>query len=361
VRLDWVTCTLELLLPLPAVTDAQPAAATLLQQHGFAPRPAAAVPAAGGSTSSCCAAAAGSPQQPQRAALPPPSPTRLLLQQQVCGTGRAGSMGFEELIAASGAATPAALLGRLLEHPPPASAGSSSSSRGAQQQPAAAVSPARAAVPATAQPQPRLQPAAPPPAPPAAAAAPVSKATYRVSGISCGSCVAAIQNGLKQERGVLTAAADVFGNLTVTFDSSLTDAPAVAAAVTDIGYPAELLRVQAAGGSASAAAAAAAGTGGGGVQVAESKTVRLSVQGMSCASCVSAVERVVSKVCVCVCVCVGGGVLWHARLPARAQHAALTHCASHSRGCRPDLLTPLPLPAAAARRCLACTACLSTC
>jgi Cu+-exporting ATPase len=122
-------------------------------------------------------------------------------------------------------------------------------------------------------------------------------ATYEVSGMSCGSCVAALEGGLSKHPGVAAATANFLtGSLTVTFDQSLTSADAVAA--DDLGYPAKLLQVQqqVRKGPASAAAAAAGEAAGAAGAGGRQETLQLTVGGMSCASCVGSVEEAVRRV-----------------------------------------------------------------
>jgi Cu+-exporting ATPase len=123
-------------------------------------------------------------------------------------------------------------------------------------------------------------------------------ATYEVSGMSCGSCVAALEGGLLKQLGVTAATANFLtGGLTVTFDHSLTSAEAVAEAADDLGYPAKLMQLQQQASKGSGSAAAAGGEGGVSNDAAcRIETLQLTVGGMSCASCVGSVEEAVKKV-----------------------------------------------------------------
>jgi copper chaperone CopZ len=150
------------------------------------------------------------------------------------------------------------------------------------------------------------------PAPAAASGAALQQsstatATYEVTGMSCVSCVAALEGGLLKQSGVTAATANFLtGSLTVTFDQGLTSAEAVAKAADDLGYPARLLQLQQqtrkGSGAAAAAAAAVAGDAAAGEvwdasdAVGRQETLQLTVGGMSCASCVGSVEEAVRKV-----------------------------------------------------------------
>lgn len=125
-------------------------------------------------------------------------------------------------------------------------------------------------------------------------AAPQQKATatYEVSGMSCGSCVAALEGGLSKQPGVLAATASLLtASLCVTFDPSLIDAETVAAAADDLGYPSRLLSVQVQQGPGAVTDLMQGYAGDSKVE-----TLLLSVGGMSCASCVAAVEAAVKEV-----------------------------------------------------------------
>jgi Cu+-exporting ATPase len=130
-------------------------------------------------------------------------------------------------------------------------------------------------------------------------------ATYEVTGMSCGSCVAALEGGLLKQSGITAATANFLtGSLTVTFDQGLTSAEAVAEAADDLGYPARLLQLQQQSRKGSGAAAAAAVAGdtadgevwGASDAAGRQETLQLTVGGMSCASCVGSVEEAVRKV-----------------------------------------------------------------
>ncbi|KAF6252600.1 heavy metal P-type ATPase [Scenedesmus sp. NREL 46B-D3] len=126
-------------------------------------------------------------------------------------------------------------------------------------------------------------------------------ATYEVSGMSCGSCVSALEGGLLKQHGITAATANFLtGSLTVTFDQSLTSAEAVAEAADDLGYPARLLQLQQLARKGSGAAAAAAAAEGDEDWAASDaagrqETLQLTVGGMSCASCVGSVEEAVRR------------------------------------------------------------------
>uniref|UniRef100_A0A383VTJ1 P-type Cu(+) transporter n=1 Tax=Tetradesmus obliquus TaxID=3088 RepID=A0A383VTJ1_TETOB len=291
-RVDWVTATLEVMLPRTA-TAAQQQVSALLDPYRMLFK--------SGPRSASSAAAAAAQQQGS-----------LLL-------GRSPSSSYDEL--AARADSPAALLGSLLANAPslartPSRGLQSPVHRQQQQQQQQQqardllppLSPART-------PKQQLEHVAITVAPKSAAAAAAAAAngivlqqsstataTYEVSGMSCGSCAAALEGGLLKQPGVTAATANFLtGSLTVTFDQSLTSADAVAEAADDLGYPAKLQQVQqqARKGPASAAAAAAAAAGepagAAAAAVGRDETLQLTVGGMSCASCVGSVEEAVKR------------------------------------------------------------------
>ena len=88
-----------------------------------------------------------------------------------------------------------------------------------------------------------------------------------VQGMTCASCVGRVERGLKKVTGVETATVNLATErATVTYDPQQTDPQALLAKVKDIGY--EPLVGEA----------------------------DLSIQGMTCASCVGRVERALRKV-----------------------------------------------------------------
>lgn len=271
--MDWVTATLEVLIPR-SVTQSDPKVTTqitdLLQPYSMAPTQP--------SSSSSSAA--------KMSLVKAPSHT------------------YDELASKGG--NPAALLGSLLANAPSLAR---VPSRGAPS-PTKAV-PAAVWMSPKKTPRQQLLPAAEALLPPLPARSQheqqqqhlaidvspthvqTATATYEVSGMSCGSCVAALESGLVKQPGVITATASLLtANLTVTFDQNVTSAERVAEAAGDLGYPARLLRVEVEQpiGTAAAADSAAAAAGG------KLETVVLSVGGMSCGSCVATIESAVREV-----------------------------------------------------------------
>lgn len=135
-------------------------------------------------------------------------------------------------------------------------------------------------------------------------AAPVAKATYSVSGMSCASCVANIEGTISAMPGIASVRVALLAERAdVQHDPAIITAEAIGTsmqcqhtrtpsahplllllpldlpgkAITARGYPAELLSTSTAGGK-----------GGAGTSMDE---VRLSVTGMSCASCVAKIEN----------------------------------------------------------------------
>ncbi|RZC38759.1 E1-E2 ATPase, Hydrolase, HMA and/or HAD domain containing protein, partial [Asbolus verrucosus] len=103
----------------------------------------------------------------------------------------------------------------------------------------------------------------------------VEKCQLQVKGMTCGSCVAAIEKHVQKLPGchkilvsLLAARAEV------QYDPSLTSAAEVAASITDLGFPASVLLQSGAGES----------------------DVDLEISGMTCASCVHKIETNVAKV-----------------------------------------------------------------
>jgi copper ion binding protein len=112
-----------------------------------------------------------------------------------------------------------------------------------------------------------------------------SSARLQVSGMSCSACVACIEAGLRQVPGVGEASvALLLQQCAVQYDASLVGPKQIAAAVQGMGFEALLLEAGplAAGGRRAAAAEA---------------TVKLAVAGLSCASCVAAVESALAARC----------------------------------------------------------------
>ena len=120
----------------------------------------------------------------------------------------------------------------------------------------------------------------------AAGQSPTTTARYEVTGMSCGSCVAALESGLTRVPGVRAATASLLtSSLVVQYDASVVNAESLAETVEDLGYTATLLRVESGGQDG----LQAAGVGG-------ICTLQLVVSGMSCGSCVAAIETAVAAV-----------------------------------------------------------------
>ncbi|MEO7041456.1 MAG: cation transporter [Gemmatimonadaceae bacterium] len=62
--------------------------------------------------------------------------------------------------------------------------------------------------------------------------------TLVVSGMSCGHCVARVENALKSIPGVTVGTVSI-GAASVSFDPQQTSATAISKAVADAGYPAQ--------------------------------------------------------------------------------------------------------------------------
>lgn len=63
----------------------------------------------------------------------------------------------------------------------------------------------------------------------------MQKATFAISGMSCGHCVKAVDKALQQAAGV-TVESVAIGSATVNYDDTHTDARAIAALIEDAGY-----------------------------------------------------------------------------------------------------------------------------
>jgi copper chaperone len=64
----------------------------------------------------------------------------------------------------------------------------------------------------------------------------MQRATFDISGMSCGHCVKAVDKALQQADGV-TVEQVAIGSATVAFDEQKTSAEAIAAVIDDAGYP----------------------------------------------------------------------------------------------------------------------------
>jgi copper chaperone len=63
----------------------------------------------------------------------------------------------------------------------------------------------------------------------------VQKATFDISGMSCGHCVKAVDKALQQVDGVTIEHVSI-GSATVSFDEKQTDARSIAQVIDDAGY-----------------------------------------------------------------------------------------------------------------------------
>lgn len=63
----------------------------------------------------------------------------------------------------------------------------------------------------------------------------MQKATFEISGMSCGHCVKAVDKALQQADGV-TVEQVAIGSATVSYDEKQTDARAIAELIEDAGY-----------------------------------------------------------------------------------------------------------------------------
>ena len=66
----------------------------------------------------------------------------------------------------------------------------------------------------------------------------VESLTLEVSGMSCGHCVARVENALKSIPGVTVGTVSI-GTAVVSFDAQKTSAAAISEAVAQAGYPAQ--------------------------------------------------------------------------------------------------------------------------
>jgi copper chaperone len=64
----------------------------------------------------------------------------------------------------------------------------------------------------------------------------VQKATFEISGMSCGHCVKAVDKALQQTAGV-TVEQVAIGSATVSFDETATTAEVIAQVIDAAGYP----------------------------------------------------------------------------------------------------------------------------
>jgi len=67
----------------------------------------------------------------------------------------------------------------------------------------------------------------------------MAKATFKVSGMTCGNCVKHVTKAVSKVPGVTEPAVDLAsGRVELTYDPSLSTVEAIAEAVTKAGYPA---------------------------------------------------------------------------------------------------------------------------
>jgi Cu+-exporting ATPase len=105
-----------------------------------------------------------------------------------------------------------------------------------------------------------------------------SEALLAVQGMTCASCVARIERGLKKLRGVADAAVNLATErATVQYDPAQVSVDEMVQKVSDLGYSATAQQTQAA-------------------PIYDDAEISLDVSGMTCASCVARVERALKKV-----------------------------------------------------------------
>lgn len=118
----------------------------------------------------------------------------------------------------------------------------------------------------------------------------VDRATIEVGGMTCGHCVATVERALHGIAGVRTASADLATQTAVVeYDPSSASLPAMEAAVADAGYAPRSASGLVSLASPARPAAPAAGSPP--TPAAAFEEHRLSIEGMTCASCVRSVEE----------------------------------------------------------------------
>ncbi|XP_025909092.1 copper-transporting ATPase 2 [Nothoprocta perdicaria] len=131
-------------------------------------------------------------------------------------------------------------------------------------------------------PAPRAHPGERPPGRP-------STAVLHIEGMSCGSCAQSIEGTVSARKGVQHVAVSLAeGTGTVRYDSTLTSAEELRAAIEDMGFDVTVLTDAAAAG---ADAQRPDGSPGAAARAAPAQKCFLQITGMTCASCVSAIER----------------------------------------------------------------------
>ncbi|MDE0263322.1 MAG: heavy metal translocating P-type ATPase [Bryobacterales bacterium] len=124
----------------------------------------------------------------------------------------------------------------------------------------------------------------------------VETTTVELAGMTCNHCVATVEKALLGVEGVRSASAALATQTAeVAFDPLATNLPAIRQAVKAVGYlpgPAGELQSIAASPAAEATAVAAAPQQ---AEIHESTSIWLSIEGMTCASCVQSVEQAVLK------------------------------------------------------------------
>lgn len=112
--------------------------------------------------------------------------------------------------------------------------------------------------------------------------------TLPIEGMTCASCAGRVERALMQVQGVKTAAVNLASeNATITFEADRTDIAAVTSAITQAGY------------------------------TPITKTIELSISGMTCASCVGRVETALNSV--------DGVISAHVNISTEIAHLTIVH------------------------------------
>ena len=155
--------------------------------------------------------------------------------------------------------------------------------------------------------------------------------------MSCGSCVAGIESRLRALPGVRSVSVNLLRESgRIEFDARAVAAPALCAAVCDLGFRATIEECTV-GKGRSGNSESADGSGGQGIDsAAEEESVELIIAGMSCASCVAAIEGHLARtfgdalVQVTINVLTGTGTVRFRTVPLSALPAVSSSSASSS-------------------------------